>query len=260
MKNVALITGASSGIGEEFARIHAEKGGDLVIVARRQDKLESLKTELENKHKISVKVIVKDLSLEEAPKEVYDEIKKAQIEIDFLINNAGFGAVGKFHERDWNKDIDMINVNIKALTTLTHLFLNDFVRKNKGRILNISSMASLLPGGPLQSIYFATKAFVSSFTFALSEELKGTKVTVTALLPGPTKSGFGKVSGLDNTKLFDKLVEARVVAEDGYKAMQQGKLRKVTGTNLGQRIMSAFIPFLPIKLVLKQVRELQETK
>ncbi|PKP00754.1 MAG: short-chain dehydrogenase, partial [Bacteroidetes bacterium HGW-Bacteroidetes-9] len=160
-----LITGASSGIGKEIANIHAERGGDLVIVARSKDKLDQLKAELESKHSVKVTVIVKDLGLPDAPKEIYDEVKKTGIEIDYLVNNAGFGGLGKFHQREWEQDLAMINLNIVALTALTRLFLPDFVKRNSGRILNVSSTASLMPG-PLQAVYFASKAYVTSFSNA----------------------------------------------------------------------------------------------
>ena len=143
MKQTALITGASSGIGKEFARIHAERGGDLIIIARSKDKLDALKAELENKHNIKVFVIAKDLSQPEAPEEIYNEVKKSGIEIDYLINNAGFGGLGKFHEREWEKDRAMINLNITALTALTRFFLPDFTKRNSGKILNVSSICQL---------------------------------------------------------------------------------------------------------------------
>ncbi|MDX1284022.1 MAG: SDR family oxidoreductase, partial [Draconibacterium sp.] len=198
MKNVALITGASTGIGKEFANIHAEKGGDLIIVARRLEKLEELKTELEKKHSVKVLVIAKDLSLAEAPKEIYDEVKAAGIEVEYLINNAGFGGRGKFHEREWDKDLAMINLNVLALTALTRFFLPDFVKRNSGKILNVSSTASFMPG-PLQAVYFATKAYVTYFSNAIAEELHDTKVTVTNLMPGATETEFAQVSGMDKT-------------------------------------------------------------
>ena len=140
-KKVALITGASSGIGREFARIHAANGGDLIIIARRKEQLMQLKQELENKHKVNVKVIVKDLTLPEAPIEIYDEVKEAGITVDFLINNAGFGGRGYFHERPMELDLQMIQVNVIALTTLTRLFLPDFVKRNSGKIIDGSSYA-----------------------------------------------------------------------------------------------------------------------
>jgi short-subunit dehydrogenase len=146
MKKVALITGASTGIGKELANIHAEKGGDLVIVARSKNKLDSLKSELEKKHAVEVLVLAKDLGSPNAPKEIFDEIKKAGIEIEYLINNAGFGALGKFHELELDRQVNMINLNITALTVLTRLYLPDFVKKNSGKILNVSSTASFMPG------------------------------------------------------------------------------------------------------------------
>jgi len=255
----ALITGASTGIGKELAIIHAEKGGDLVIVARNKVKLEELKTELEKKYSVKVMVIAKDLGTPSAPKEIFDEVKKAGIKVDFLINNAGFGGVGKFHEREWELDLAMINLNIIALTTLTRLFLPDFVKRNEGRILNVSSTASLLPG-PLQAVYFATKAYVTYFSNALAEELSDTNITVTALLPGATETEFGRVSGMDKTSMFQKTASARTVADDGYNGMLKGKLDVITGVTFAQRIMFAMVPFVPKKMLLKQVRQMQEVK
>jgi short-subunit dehydrogenase len=259
MKNTALITGASGGIGKELAFIHAKQKGDLVIVARRQAELEALKSEIENKYGVQVKIIVKDLTKREAPKEIYDELKNDGINIDYLINNAGFGGLGKFYEREWKDDEAMINLNIMALTSLTRIFLPDFVKRNSGRILNVSSTASLMPG-PLQAVYFATKAYVTSFSNAIAEELHDTKVTVTALLPGATDTEFGKVSGMDKTSMFQKPVSARKVAEDGYNAMMKAKLNKISGLPFSQKLLMAFIPVTPLKMLLKQIREMQEVK
>lgn len=259
MKNIALITGASSGIGKELAYIHAKKGGDLILVARSKDKLEYLKKELEVEYKIKASIIVKDLTLPEAPREIYDELKQAKITIDYLINNAGFGGVGKFHERAWEKDLAMINLNIVALTALTRLFLPDLVAQNSGRILNVSSTASLMPG-PLQAVYFATKAYVRSFSNAIAEELSDTKVTVTNLMPGATETGFGAISGMDKTVLFNETASARVVAEDGYNGMIKGKIDVTSGLTTGQKIMFAAMPFIPKKALLKQVHQMQKTK
>ena len=256
-KRVALITGASSGIGKEFAHIHAEQGGDLIIVARRADKLEELKTELEHKHSINVMVIPKDLTLPDAATEIYEEVKQAGITVDYLINNAGFGGHGKFHERDWEQDLAMINLNIVALTALTRLFLPDFVKQNSGKILNVSSTASLMPG-PLQAVYYATKAYVTSFSNAVAEELHDTEVSVTALLPGATESEFASTSGMDKTRLFDKTVSARSVAKDGYNAMLAGKLNVISGLTFPQRMMMAILPLAPKKMQLSQVRQMQE--
>lgn len=255
----ALITGASTGIGKELAIIHAEKGGDLIIVARNKDKLEQLKSELELKYKVKVLVIAKDLSLPNSAKEVYNETKTAGFEIDFLINNAGFGGLGKFHERNWEKDQTMINLNIIALTALTRLYLPDFVKRNEGRILNVSSTASLMPG-PLQAVYFATKAYVTFFSNAIAEELHDTNITVTALMPGATETEFGRVSGMDKTSMFQKTASARKVAEEGYNGMLNGKLDVISGVTFSQRIMLSLVKFSPKKMVLKQIRQMQEVE
>lgn len=259
MKNIALITGASSGIGKEFAHIHAERGGDLVLIARSKDKLENLKKELEGKHKIQVIIIVKDLTQSEAANEIYKALKGANITIDYLINNAGFGGIGMFHEREWEQDLAMINLNIVALTALTRLFLPGFVAQKSGKILNVSSTASLMPG-PRQAVYYATKAYVTSFSNAIAEEVRGTNVTVTNLMPGATETGFGKISGMDKTVLFDKTASARGVAEDGYNGMINGKLDVISGLTTGQKIMFAAMPFMPKKTVLRLIKKMQESK
>ena len=256
MKKTALITGASSGIGREFAKIHAQKGGDLVIVARSLKKLQTLKGELEKKYKISVFVIEQDLSLPNAAKEIYARLKQENIEVNYLINNAGFGGMGKFSERDLEEDLSMISLNVVALTALTHYFLKDFIARNEGRILNVSSTASLMPG-PGQAVYFATKAFVTSFSNALAEELHNSKVTVTNLMPGATESEFGKRSGMDKTALFNNTASAKTVAQQGYTGMLSGELNVLAGLGLGQKIGMHMINFLPKKLLLSLVRKLQ---
>lgn len=260
MKNkTALITGASSGIGKELAIIHAKQGGNLVLVARSEGRLNELKEQLEKKHQITVSVIAKDLSQTNAAHEIYNEIKKQGIEVDYLINNAGFGGVGKFNERKLKEDLNMINLNISALTALTHLFLQDFVKRNEGKILNVSSTASLLPG-PLQAVYYATKAYVTSFSNALAEELHNTNVTVTNLMPGATATEFGKVSGMDKTELFNKTASAESVAKDGYDGMIKGKLDVISGLTTSQKIMMSMVPLTPKKVLLSQVRKMQEVK
>ena len=256
MKKVALITGASTGIGREFSRIHAEKGGDLIIIARRKEKLEKLKFELEDKHSINVMVIAKDLSLPEAPQEIYDEVKKASIEVDYLINNAGFGGVGKFHERKWDDDHAMMMVNMMTLTALTRLFLPDFVKRNSGKILNVSSSAAFTPG-PMHAVYYATKAYVTSFSNAIAEELHDTKVSVTALMPGAVNTEFAEVSGMDKTGGFSKGYDAGKTAGEGYSGMLEGKLNVISAVFF-QKMMVKLIPFIPKKVLLKSVRKMQE--
>jgi short-subunit dehydrogenase len=257
MSKTALITGASSGIGKELATIHAQKGGNLVLVARRESKLQALKKALEQAYGIQVEIIVKDLTQPQAAQHIYDSIKALGIEIDYLMNNAGFGGHGKFHERAWEQDLAMIQLNIIALTHLTRLFLPEFVKRNSGHILNTSSTASFMPG-PLQAVYFATKAYVTFFSNALSEELHDTNITVTNLMPGATESEFASTSGMDKTGLFDKTASAYSVALDGYNGMLNGKIDVVSGLTTSQKIMMKMIPFTPKKMLLKQIREMQE--
>lgn len=257
MTGTALITGASSGIGKEFATLHAKRGGDMVLVARREDKLKAVAEELETAHGVKAHILPADLNDEAAAQTIYDWVKAQGIEIEYLINNAGFGGRGKFHERDWKDDRSMIQVNIVALTALTRLFLPDFVARNSGRILNVSSTASLMPG-PLQAVYYATKAYVSFLGNALAEELHDTNVTVTTLMPGATETEFAATSGMDKTDLFAKTASAAKVAADGYNAMLKGKLDVMSGLTTGQRMMMSMLPLMPKKALLKQVREMQE--
>jgi hypothetical protein len=259
MKKTALITGASSGIGKEFARIHAAQGGDLIVVARNEEKLNGLKKELEQTYSIDVFVIPKDLTAAHASKEIYEQVNHAGLKVDYLINNAGFGGLGKFHERTLERDLSMIQLNISALTSLTHYFLQDFVKNNQGKILNVSSIASLMPG-PLQAVYYATKAYVSFFSNAIAAELHDTNITVTNLMPGATETQFGKVSGMDKTQMFDKTASARSVAEDGYHAMLEGKLDVIAGLNFAQKALISTIPLIPKKILLKQIRQMQEVQ
>ena len=259
MSKTALITGASSGIGKALASIHAEKGGDLVIVARSEGKLDALKSELESKHGIKVMVIVKDLAAQGAATEVYETVKDASVRVNYLINNAGFGGHGKFHEREWQQDLNMINLNIVALTELSRRFLPDLVARNEGKILNVSSTAALVPG-PLQAVYYATKAYVTSFSNALAEELHDTHITVTALMPGATDTEFASTSGMDKTNLFDSAFSAREVAEAGYNAMVEGKLDIIAGVSTMQRVMMNTAPLFPKRMMMKQIRQMQEVK
>lgn len=259
MKKTALITGASSGIGRELALIHAEKGGNLIVVARREEKLKELKSEIEQKFGVEVAVFTKDLSKEGAGTELYDAVKSQGLRVDYLMNNAGFGGVGKFHEREWETDLNMIKLNIIALTELTRCFLPDFVARNSGKVLNVSSTASLMPG-PMQAVYFATKAYVTSFSNAIAEELSETKITVTALMPGATETEFGSTSGMDKTDLFKNTAGAREVAEAGYKGMLAGELDVLAGLTFSQKIMMKAVPVTPKKVLLAQIKKMQEVK
>lgn len=259
---LALITGASAGIGKELAKIHAANNGDLVLLARRKDRLEEMKEELEKKYGIKVYTIAKDLSKRDAPREVYDELKKQNLSIDYLINNAGFSQVGYFQEIDWKTQESIIMVNVMASVELTHLLLPEMIKRKEGKILNVASSAAFAPGGPLQTMYFATKAFIVSFSRGLAGELDGTNISVTALCPGATATEFEKVSGLDNTPLFskEKVYTAREVAEDGYEAMLNGDLLKMTALNRANRFALKNMNLFPAKRVLQQIKSRQEPK
>lgn len=258
MKNTALITGASSGIGWELAHIHAKAGGDLVLVARSRETLNSLQKELETACSATVEVFVKDLSKQEVPREVYQEVKEKGIEIDYLINNAGFGSYGLFYETEWDKEANMIDLNIRALTALTKLFLPEMVKRGKGRILNVASTAAFLPG-PLMAVYYATKNYVLAFSEALAEEVKGTGVTVTTLCPGPTRTGFQRASGIENSKLVKnkKIPDGREVAAFGYKKMIRGGRVVIPG--FGNKLTDFFARLMPRKTVTALVKKFQGT-
>lgn len=259
MKNTALITGASSGLGKELAKIHAERGGDLVIVARSVDRLNALKAELEQNYKISVYVLPKDLSKIGAAEEIYDELQRENIELDYLINNAGLGGQGYFHERTMAQDMNMIMVDIIALTKLTKLFLRDFVKRGSGRILNVSSTAALMPAGPLQAVYYAAKAYVTSLSDAIWQEIQGTGVTITTLMPGGMDTGFAKASDLEGTVLAKAMTfTPDVVAQDGYAAMLKGEMEVVSKLTPEQEEWFKSVPTTPKKVIMRQIFEMQK--
>jgi len=257
-KKVALVTGASSGIGAEFARIHAEHGGDLILVARRRDRLEFLKTQLEAEHGVTVHVLPNDLAETEAPQQIHDEVRSLGVPVDYLVNNAGFGLRGFFHEQDWAINEAMIKVNILALAALTRLFVPDMVARHSGRILNVASMAGFLPG-PLNAIYYASKAFVISFSEAIANELAGTGVTVTTLCPGPTESEFTRVAQMSDVNLTRTLASARQIAETGYEAMLRGKTMVVPGV-LNKVTIHALLRLSPRRLATRVSRVLMEKR
>lgn len=258
MSKTALITGASGGIGLELARIHASEGGNLVLVARSGERLEAIKSEFETRYNVSVRFLVSDLSLRHASKKVYDEITGHGIPIDYLINNAGFGDFGLFAQSDWDKQESMINLNITALAHMTRLFLPGMISRGGGKILNVASLAAFTPG-PTMSVYFATKAFVLSFSEALNNELKGKNITVTTLCPGSTESRFHEVA-LGDPKLVKerKMMSAAEVAETGYRAMLSGKPVVIPG--LKNSILAFASRFVPREMVVKSARKIQERK
>ncbi|MGJ8670439.1 MAG: SDR family NAD(P)-dependent oxidoreductase [Oceanococcus sp.] len=256
MSNTALITGASSGIGTELARTHAATGGDLVLVARSADKLQDLKIELEQAHGVSIVVITEDLSGAGSAQSVFAATEKAGLQIDVLMNNAGFGGHGKFHERDLRREEQMMQLNMATLTSLTHLYLQGMVERNRGMVLNVASTAGFMPG-PLQAVYYASKAYVVSFSQAIAEELSDTDISVTALCPGPVATGFVASGDLQGVEIFDKAASARDVAEFGYKAMKSKKLIAIN--ELGLSVMLKWVtPLLPRKMLLKISRKAME--
>lgn len=257
MNKIALITGASSGIGLELAHIFAQNQTDLLLVARSEKTLKQLASTLENKHGIAVHLLSIDLSVPDSAIAVYDFVASRELKIDFLINNAGFGDFGMFADSNWEKQAQMINLNILTLTHLTHLFLPGMTERKSGKIMNVASTASFQPG-PTMSVYYASKAFVLHFSEAISNELKGTGVTVTALCPGPTASGFQDAADLNESKLVKgrKLPTAKEVAIYGYNAMMKGKVVAIHGTM--NAIMAAGIRFTPRSWVLKMARMIQD--
>jgi uncharacterized protein len=258
MGNTALVTGASSGIGAEFARYHASKGGDVVLVARSKDRLDELKSELESAHGISATVIAADLAQPDSAEQIFAATEAAGLQIDILINNAGFGGHGKFHERDLAKDQAMMQVNMVSLVNLTHLYLQGMVNRNSGKILHVASTAAFMPG-PLQAVYYATKAFVMSFSQAVAQELDGTNVTSTVLCPGAVATGFVAAGDLEGVDLWDKAATPESVAKCGYDAMMNGELVKINEPGLSF-MLNWVVPFLPRKTVLKISRKAMEKK
>jgi uncharacterized protein len=258
MSRTALITGSSGGIGYEFARIHAEHGDNLVLVARNKCSLDELKLILEEKHGIGVYTIEKDLSATNAAGEVFDEIEGRGLTVDYLINNAGFGDIAFFSDCDWNKQERMINLNVTALTHLSRLFLPGMISRGYGRILNVASTAAFQPG-PTMSVYFATKAFVLSFSEAVNEEVRKKGVSVTALCPGSTESGFHAAALGENRTVRERsLPSARKIAEYGHKAMMKGKAVAIPGFK--NSFMATSVRFMPRSLVVKAARMIQESK
>jgi short-subunit dehydrogenase len=252
-QKTALITGASSGIGRELAELCARDGYDLVLVARRADRLRELEAKWTAQYAVRVRSVPMDLIDEDAPQRLFDELAGAPI--DILVNNAGFGAYGPFAETEVATLVEMVRVNVLALTHLTRLFLPAMVQRGDGRILNLASMAAFEPG-PLMAVYYATKAYVLSFSEALSEELRGSGITVTAFCPGPTATEFQSRAQLERSGLL-RVAQADVgpIAEAGYRAMMQGKAVAVPG--ILNKIVTFLIRMGPRFLVRRVVHKLQ---
>ena len=257
IRQIALVTGASSGIGLDLATILAQNGYDLILVARSQATLEQLAATLSAKYRITATAIPADLSDPATPRRLYDELADRGVTLDILINNAGFGLFGPFHQQDEQRILDLLQVNVTALTELTRLFLPGMVERNRGRILNVASTAGFQPG-PYMAIYYASKAYVTSFSEAISEELRHTQVTVTALCPGPTRTNFAEAAKVSITNLFNTpmIMTSMDVARIGYDAMMRGKRLVIAGPI--NRLVAFSTRLAPRKLATTISRRLLE--
>jgi short-subunit dehydrogenase len=257
-EQTALITGASSGIGEELAKLAAADGCNLVLVARRLEKLRALARDLSVAHGVSARVITADLADPAAPRRISEELEKERLAIDILVNNAGLGIYGPFWKRDLRKELEVVQVNVVALTELTGLLLPGMISRKRGRILNVASTAAFQPG-PWMAVYYATKAYVLSFSEAIAEELKGTGVTVTALCPGPTSTEFQGAAGVDTALLPGAFVmDAQKVAHAGWAAAKQGKRVVIPG--LTNKLLKEAVRFSPRHLVTAAAGRLQRKR
>jgi short-subunit dehydrogenase len=254
----ALVTGASSGIGREIARLLARDGVRLVLSARSETALNELAKELIEKHHVDVRVIPADLSEPDGARELASHLSTHKIVVHTLVNNAGFGTHGEFATSDPQLQDKMINVNVAAVTHLARAVLPQMVAMKSGRILNVASTAAFQPG-PLMAVYYATKAYVLSFSEALSVELKGTGVTVTALCPGPTLTDFQRRAKMENSALFSaNTMSAGDVARIGYDAMKRGKRTVIAGAK--NKLFVSAVPFLPRGMVLAVAKRLNSTR
>jgi len=252
----AIVTGASSGIGYELAKILAKDGKDIVVIARGRDRLEDLKKEIESKHGTKVKVLAKDLSNPKAPPEIFSELEKEKIAVDVLVNNAGYGVYGLFLETDLQKELAMVQVNAVSLIHLTKLFVKGMVRDKSGYILNSASLCAFL-STPMEAVYCASKSFVLHFSEALANELQGTGVSVTCLCVGLAETEFQKRAHMENCKATKrKMMDAATVAEAGYKALKKGKLIEIPG--MIYKFAPWFARLAPRKVVTGVVRSQHE--
>ncbi|WNY24235.1 NADP-dependent 3-hydroxy acid dehydrogenase YdfG [Methanimicrococcus hongohii] len=254
--DTVLITGATGGIGSELSKIFAQRGYDLVLTARSEEKLNVLKNELEETYSNHIFIIAADLAKPDGINLVFNEIDLADIQIDILVNNAGFGDYGRFADADWEKQEEMIQVNILALMQMTKRFLPPMIHRKEGKILNIASVAAFAPG-PYMSVYYASKAFVLSFSEAIATELKNSGVTVTAVCPGPTTTGFVAAAGDGTEKLFKsfKNADPKDVAEFAYKSLMKGKVVATPGFQ--NKLLAFGTRLIPKSVVRKFVAKVQ---
>lgn len=253
-KQTVLITGGASGLGYELALLFAKDNYNLVLVDINAEKLQESKNEIEKQYTVSVTTMAKDLSQINISEDIIEEL---DTQIDVLVNNAGFGVFGAFHEVDWNRQAQMLNLHVVTTTHLTKLVVEGMVERGHGKILNLSSLAAFQPG-PLMSLYYATKGYILSFSEAIANELQGTGVTVTALCPGPTKTSFQEVVAHESSenKITFNMASAKDVAAYGYKAMMKGKPVAIPGGL--NKILGALPRFIPRNMATNIVRKIQE--
>lgn len=252
MKHTALITGASGGIGKELARCFAADGHDLVLLGRRREPLATLADELRGNHGVRCQVLVRDLAHAGEGTTVFAELDSLELPISVLVNNAGFGAHGPFVDTDLQRQLAMLRVNVEVLTELTWRFLPPMLEQGRGHVLNVASTAAFQPG-PLMAVYYASKAYVLSFSEAIAEETRGGGVTVTALCPGPVATGFQEAAGMQGSRLLRVPgPDAATVARRGYDAMWKGRRLVIPG--LANRVMAQSYRFTPRALMARVVR------
>jgi short-subunit dehydrogenase len=256
-RQTVLVTGASSGIGLELAREFAAGGYGLVLVARSEKRLEELAAELRGRHGAEARVVARDLARPESPEEIFAELQGAGVAVDVLVNNAGFATFGPFAETDLGRELEELRVNVVALTHLTKKFLPGMLGRRRGGVLNVASTAAFQPG-PLMAVYYATKAYVLSFSEALAEELRGTGVTVSVLCPGPTATGFSARADMQDSGLFKgmlRVADAKSVARAGYEGFRAGKRIVIPG--LLNKVGAQSIRLAPRGLATRVVKGMQ---
>jgi len=255
----ALVTGATSGIGLELATLLARDGHDVVLVARTKERLDVVARGLTEEFGVRATVLASDLARPEAPAEIFRELEARGIPVDVLINDAGFGTHGPFSAAPLERDLAMVQVNVAAPTALTRLALPGMLERRKGRILNVASTAAFQPG-PLMAVYYATKAYLLSFSEALANELSGSGVTVTALCPGPTITEFQKSAGVEKTALFTGplVMSAAAVARAGYRGMRRGQRLVIPG--IANKALVQALRVSPRRLATAVIRRIQEKR
>ncbi|WP_437206815.1 SDR family NAD(P)-dependent oxidoreductase [Planctomicrobium sp. SH664] len=258
MPEVVLITGASAGIGLELARRFAVDGSELILVARREERLRELAEELQQKYQTQSTVICLDLSEPSAPARLFEMIQASGKQVDVLVNNAGFGQSGNFFDISLERQVQMVQLNVSALMQLSHLFVKGMIDRRRGTILNLGSTAAFQPG-PSNTVYFATKAFVLSFSEALAEELEGTGVTVTCLCPGPTKTEFADAAGMSESLVFKlNTMQLADVVETGYRGMRRRK--RIVMPGLLNRLLCFSLRLTPRCLVTRLMHRIGKSR